>query len=273
MRLGIGRALPARAQAACRATTDERRSPLRRVADIVLFNVLLCTFGIMCLAWSLPAAALSWIVPRSRRNQVGQFGIMTGFRIYLWIMRVAGLARFDLAAIDALAGQGAMVIVCNHRSLLDAVLIISRLPRIVCITKAGLWDNRFLGGGIRMAGYIRNDAPLALIRAAAGALRVDDQQLLIFPEGTRSGSARPGPFKAGFAIIARTARVPVQTVILETNSPYLQKGWGLFRQPSFPLIYRARLGRRFDVTGNTDDFVADLERYVRDEVTLSPALH
>ena len=192
---------------------------------------------------------------------------MTGFRIYLWIMRAAGLARFDLREIDALAAESPLVIISNHRSLLDAVLIISRLPRVVCITKASLWDNTFLGGGIRMAAYIRNDVPLRLIRSAAAALS-GGQHLLIFPEGTRSASDQLAPFKPGFALMAKAGHADVQTILLESNSPYLRKGWGLFRRPEFPLVYRARLGRRFRVAGDLTAFVAEAESYVRAELAL-----
>ena len=239
---------------------------LRAGFDAARFYTVLSAFGIMSLTWSLPAALLLPMVPRTVRPRVGQFGIMAGFRVYLWIMHVTGVGRFDLSALDTLADQGAMVIVANHRSLIDAVLIISRLPRVVCIAKASLWDSAFLGGGIRMAGYIRNDAPLRLIRGAAAALRGGEQQLLIFPEGTRAAGGELERFKPGFAVIARAARVPVQTVLLESDSPYLRKGWGLFRRPPLPTVFRARLGRRFEATGDTENFVRELEDYFRNEL-------
>jgi 1-acyl-sn-glycerol-3-phosphate acyltransferase len=242
-----------------------------RLRETATFYLVAASFGVMCLAWSLPAAVLHWMIPPRSRPRIGQHAIMTGFRIYLWIMRVTGMASFDLHALDALAGEGPMVIVCNHRCLLDAVLVISRLPLVVCITKASLWDNTFLGGGIRMAAYIRNDAPLKLIRGAAAALR-HGQQLLIFPEGTRAASAELSPFKAGFVLMAKAADVPVQTVILESNSPYLQKGWGFFRKPELPLFYRARLGRRFDVTGERGPCAAEIEQYFRHELAAGPGL-
>ena len=243
----------------------ERRGTAASLRDTVSFYAVLILFWVMCLAWSLPAAVLFWIVPRQHRPRVGQYGIRTGFRVYLWVMRIAGLALFELEPIDALADGPPLVIACNHRSLLDAVMVISRLPRVVCITKASLWDNTFLGGGIRMAAYIRNERPLTLIRAASAALR-SGQHLLIFPEGTRSASGALGPFRPGFALMAKSGGVAVQTVILESNSPYLRKGWGLFRRPSFPLRYRARLGRRFDPSGDCDATAAEIERYFHAEL-------
>ncbi|MBV9748524.1 MAG: 1-acyl-sn-glycerol-3-phosphate acyltransferase, partial [Acetobacteraceae bacterium] len=127
------------------------------------------------------------------------------------------------------------------------------------------WDNPFLGGGARLAGYIRNDAPLPLVRRAAAEVR-SGANLLIFPEGTRTVAGPANPFKPGFALIARAAGVPVQTVFIESETPYLRKGWTLLRKPSFPLIYRVHLGPRLLVEGGADAFAQTLEALYRAEL-------
>ncbi len=247
------------------ATGATRAWVLRRIADPPLFWCGLALFGLSCLVWSLPAGLLNRVLPVRFRAPFGQFMIMMGFRCYLSVMQAVGLFRCDLQALDALRDEGALVIAPNHHSLLDAVLVISRLPRVVCITKASLWDNWFLGGSIRLASYIRIDAPVKLIKLALAELRVG-RQLLIFPEGTRTVTPPINPFKPGFALMAQKARVPVQTVFIESSSGYLSKGWSLFRRPRSPLIYRVRLGQRFEVAGDVHAFVAELEQYFRDEL-------
>lgn len=237
----------------------------RRFGEYALFCGGLALFGGSCLLWSIPAGILHHVLPRRWRVPLGQFMIMTGFRYFLAAMQTAGVFRCDLDALDSLRHDGALVIAPNHPSLLDAVLVISRLPRVVCITKASLWDNVFLGGGIRLASYIRNDAPLKLVKDAVQELR-EGRQLLIFPEGTRTAHPPVDAFKGGFALMARKAGVPVQTVFLEGNSGYLAKGWPLFRKPEFPLVYTARLGRRFTVPDNVQAFVSDLETYFGQEL-------
>jgi 1-acyl-sn-glycerol-3-phosphate acyltransferase len=188
-----------------------------------------------------------------------------GFRNLLRLMSITGLARFDLTALDALRDEPGLVIAPNHPTLLDALLVTSRLPRIVCITKASLWDNPALGASCRLSAYIRNDSSHKLVRRAAEAMK-GGSQLLIFPEGTRTITPPIGPFKAGFALMARQAGVPVQTVLLQASSPYLQKGWPLWRRPDFPLTYRARLGRRFTVNGPAEAFSDQLAAYFRAEL-------
>ena len=67
--------------------------------------------------------------------------------------------------------------------------------------------------------------------------------------------------------MARLARVPVQTVFIETDTPYLSKGWPILKKPSrLPMHCRVRLGRRFEVGSDVNAFVSDLQRYFADEL-------
>ena len=239
-----------------------------RVASLyypAAFYVCLLVFGLSCLAWSLPAAVLQRLLPRRAGEPLGQFMIMAGFRWFIGVMRLTGVLRADFAPLDRLRDEGAIVVAPNHPTMLDAVLLISRLPRVVCITKAALWDNLFLGGGVRMAGYIRNDAPLPMIRRAAQAVR-EGRQLMIFPEGSRTARPPLDAFHRSFAVMAKAAGAPVQTVFIEADSPYLTKGWPLFRRPALPLVFRFRLGRRFEVGQDPGAFTAALEAYFREEL-------
>ena len=235
--------------------------PLGAACEYAAFAVILLNLGVAFLGTSAFGAVMVRLLPARLRAPCGQAMIQGGFRFALWSMRATGLVRIDLHALDALRHERGLVVAPNHPSLLDVVLVASRVPHIVCITKAGLWDNPLLGGSARLAGYIRNDAPLPLVRRAGEALR-GGANLLIFPEGTRTVHPPVGPFKGGFALMARNAGAPIQTVFIEGNTPYLGKGWPLFRKPPLPLAYRARLGRRFDATVS----VAELEAYYAAEL-------
>jgi len=245
-----------------------RWAPLRGAWETVVFYGLLLLFAVMCLLWSLPAALLHRLLPASLGRPLGQWGISRGFWLFLGAMRLTGALRCDLSALDALRGEPGLIITPNHPSMLDAVLVTSRLPRVVCITKASLWDNLLLGGGVRLAGYVRNDATQRMIRDAAAALR-DGRQLLIFPEATRSPpcagpmTPAPGPFSRSFAVIAQRAGAPVQTVVIETETPYLRKGWPPLRRPPLPLRCRVRLGPRFLPDGRAQELSGAVECSLR----------
>lgn len=240
------------------AEAEARRRPLRWAWDTFSFFLVLTILAICFFSWSMIATVLTPLLPRRRGQRLGQSAIMGFFSCFLAIMRGLGIARLDLRAFDDLRDARGVVFAANHLALLDILLLGSGLPRTVCIIKASLWRSPWLGGG-RLAGYIRNDDPMRLIRNAAGVLR-DGSNLLIFPEGTRFPAGRMGPFRPGFALIARQARAPVQTIFIESNSPYLSKGWPLWKRPEFPLEYRVTLGPRLSVEGRAEEFSERLRK-------------
>lgn len=242
---------------------DRLWTVLRRSYGALAFGYVMTLLAVAFLATSAAGAVLLRVLPSARRQAAGQAIVFNGFRFVLGGMRLTGLFHYDLSELDALRDARGVVIAPNHPSLLDVVLVASRVPRVVCIVKASLWNNPFLSGCARLAGYIRNDASQTVVRRAAAELRAGNN-LLIFPEGTRTTVlGTPDPFKPGFALMARIAGAPVQTVFIESNSPYLRKGWPLLRMPRLPLRYRVRLGERFTPEQPAAAFIARLEAYYR----------
>ena len=238
--------------------------------EYLVFHLGYLYFGTGAALVSLLSAALHPLVPEEPGTRLGRWMIGLHFRGFLALLRASRLVRIDLAALDALRGERSIVLAPNHPSLLDAVLIISRLPQTACIMKAEIWDSFFLGGGARLSRYIRNDSPINLVRLSTRELRAG-YQLLVFPEGTRTRTPPVNPFKGGFALMAKKSGAEVQTIFIETNSTFLNKGWPMLKKPEFPLIYRARLGRRLRVTGDVKAFVAELEPYYHQELAAPAA--
>ncbi|MCW7536436.1 1-acyl-sn-glycerol-3-phosphate acyltransferase [Aquabacterium sp. A7-Y] len=230
--------------------------------------VLLLWLGLMSLAWNLIAFLLYPLLPRPRGTVVGRAGIAWGYRIYWACARASGLMRIDTRALDALHRlPGGLIIAANHPSMVDALLIVARLPRSVCIMKAALMRNVFLGAGARLARYICNDSPRKMVRHAVKSLQ-EGGQLVLFPEGTRTEGGRLNPFRPGITLIAEKAGVPIQTVFIETDNqvPYLGKGWPIWRLPREPIVFRLRLGERFAPDGDHHAALAALEDYFRKEL-------
>lgn len=235
---------------------EARRRPFRWAWDTFSFYLVLSILAVCFSGWSLVALVLKPLLPRRLGQRLGQAAIVQFFSFFLWTMRGLGIARVDLSDLRRLRDAHGLVFAANHLALLDILLLGSALPRTVCIIKASLWGNPVLGGG-RLAGYIRNDEPLRLIRDAAAALR-EGSNLLIFPEGSRQPAGHLGAFRPGFALIAKQARAPVQVLFIDSNSPYLRKGWPLWKRPEFPLEYRVTLGPRLLVQTRAEEFTQEL---------------
>jgi 1-acyl-sn-glycerol-3-phosphate acyltransferase len=244
-------------------------SPLRAWSRIAvelasLYSSLLL-LALICLGWSLITLPLYPLLPRRTARAFGRRGIMGGFRLYAHWLQWIGAYRLDLTELDALRDGPPLILAPNHPSLIDAVLVLARHPNLACVMKSELMANILLGPGARLARYIRNDSPRQMVREAVRDLR-SGGSLLLFPEGTRSTRAPLNPLSRSVGVISRRAGVPVQTLLIDTDSPFLSKGWPLWRRPALPITCRVRLGRRFDPPADLDRFMHELERYFRGEL-------
>jgi 1-acyl-sn-glycerol-3-phosphate acyltransferase len=225
----------------------------------------LALLGLICLTWTVFALPLYFILPPRIGTAVGRRGIMSGFRIYAWSLAATGTYRLDLRAIDTLKGGPPVILAPNHPNLIDALLILTRHPNIVCVMKAALMRNVFLGSGSRLARYVRNESLRQMVKESVAHLR-DGGVLLLFPEGTRTTREPINSLVGSVGLIAKHAAVPVQTLVIETDSPFLSKGWPLFKRPTLPINYRVRLGKRFDPPTDVAAFTAELDQYYRHEL-------
>ncbi len=136
--------------------------------------------------------------------------------------------RLKLKGVEHIPTEGAALLVCNHVSFIDAVLLMGVSPRPVRF----LMDHRIfktpvLGWLFRLAKAIpvapQKEDPQAYERAFAEASKVlrDGELLAIFPEGgiTRDGALQP--FKGGVMKILESDPVPVIPMALNNL-------WGSF---------------------------------------------
>jgi 1-acyl-sn-glycerol-3-phosphate acyltransferase len=225
-------------------------------------HAMLLLLALMSLVWNLVAMLLYPLLPRERGLRVGRAGISRGYGLFWTFARWSRLLRIDARALDGLKDEPGLVVVANHPSMLDALIIVSRLPRSACIMKASLMRNPFLGAGARLARYIRNDSPRGMIKLAVEDLKAGGQ-LVIFPEGTRTTTPPVNPFRPGVTLIAKLADAPIQTAFIDTDSPYLGKGWPIWKLPPLPIVFTVRLGERFAPQPDSDALLKSLEDYFR----------
>ena len=231
----------------------------------LVLQVLLIGLGLISIGWNLVALVLYPLLPAARGRRLGRAAIARGYAIFWWFAERSGLLQMDAAALDRLADEPGLIVVANHPSLLDALMLVARLPRSACVMKASLMRNPLLGPGARLARYIRNDSAHGMVRLAVADLKAGGQ-LVMFPEGTRTVRPPLNPLRPGVTLIAKLAQVPIQAVVIETDSPYLGKGWPLWRLPPLPICFRVRLGRRFAPLADSAALLAEIEAWFAAEV-------
>ena len=238
---------------------------LRLTVQTLAQYASLTLFALICMLWNVVALPLLLVLPSGRGERCGRFGIRAGYRLYVWSLGLMRLYRLDLRALEALRGAPPLVLAPNHPSLIDALMIIAYEPRVACVMKSSLMNSVLIGPGARLARYICSTPTRRMIHEAVAELRRGGI-VLLFPEGTRTTRTPINELQAGVGIIARQAGVPIQTLIIETDSPVLSKGRSPFRLGAFPVTYRVRLGRRFDPPEDVRELMTQLDRYFRGEL-------
>ncbi len=91
------------------------------------------------------------------------------FRLCVCLLQVFGVAKLQIVGRDKLVAAPGRIIVANHPSLLDVVLLMALIPKSQCVVKHELWHHPLLGALMRQAGYIRNDMESGMLAAACQA--------------------------------------------------------------------------------------------------------
>jgi 1-acyl-sn-glycerol-3-phosphate acyltransferase len=140
------------------------------------------------------------------------------------------------------------VVVCNHRSYLDSILLISLYPRHNTIVKSRLFDIPLFGKMLQWSGYIPSSAEgrhaEMMIQRLEGmdAFLAGGGNLIVFPEGTRSRDGSIGPLNKGAFKIARRSQAPIKVL-------YVRNTDRMFRRGSFSFDTRGPNTIRLELAG------------------------
>ena len=234
-------------------------------------NILILWFGLALLASLLIAGSIVLVLralfsSTERRKQIARGAITSVFACYFDILGFLGILQLDLSELDTLVFERGLILAANHPSLLDALLITSRLPNVVCIMKEQVLKNPLFGQGAKMAGYIPNGSAREIVNGAAAELQ-KGSHILLFPEGSRTQKDGVSALQGTAAVIAKRTDAQVQTILIESDSGFLGKGWPVYRVPEFPVKFRVRLGKRFAPPQDIKYFVSELQVHFRQELS------
>jgi 1-acyl-sn-glycerol-3-phosphate acyltransferase len=164
-----------------------------------------------------------------RRQRVCKDVIHYAFRLFLWLMCTVGVIRYEVRNAQRLRRQG-LLIVANHPSLIDVIFLIALARRADCVVKAGLARNPFTRGPVLATGYVQNDSGAAMVQGCIASLRAGNN-LVIFPEGTRTPADGSLRLQRGAANIAVRGGFALTPVIIRSEPPMLRKGDKWYRVP------------------------------------------
>ena len=179
-----------------------------------------------------------------------------GWHITQLTARIASTLAFDfqVTGADYVPRTGGVLMVSNHQSYLDPVLLAVKLKRPMSyMAKAELFKNPVFGWLIRGL----NAFPIRQGRGDKGAIeetvnRLREGYLLnIFPEGTRTLDGQIQPMQRGVALVVRRAEVPIVPAVIEGSFAAWAKG----RKLPKPTTIRVAYGPPLNATGMKADAI------------------
>ena len=217
-----------------------------RALGVGLFLALLGLGGTLLAMSVFPLIALLVRDPDWRQRRI-QYVMHVSLRLYCRAIHVLRIADIHRVGTERLRGLHHTMIIANHPSLLDVVMIMAAVPNVQCVVKGGLWKNPFLRLTVAGAGYIRNDLPPEELLAACIDTLKAGNNLIVFPEGTRTIRGRPMKLQRGFANIALMAEIDLQLMTITCEPPILHKGNPWWRVPSRRTSFLVEVGQRLDI--------------------------
>lgn len=159
---------------------------------------------------------------KDKRNKKARYTIHKAFALFVNLMKFFGVLKVRLENFERLRNIRQKVIIANHPSLIDVVLIIAYLPDANCVVKSSLFKNPFLRSVVKQVGYIDNTNSEQLFNDCKNSLN-SGSNIVIFPEGTRSKTGQPLAFKRGAANIAIRCQANYQPILISVKPSTLTK--------------------------------------------------
>ncbi len=212
-------------------------------ASLVLFGIggLLISFVVF------PFTALTSHDASQRADRI-QRSIHRMFRFYTWLLSALHLIKVKTEGAERLQSCQGCLIISNHPSLLDVVVIMSLMQKSQCIVKNSLWNSPFVGGVMRAANYIRNDQDPDLLVEKCAQFLSEGQNIILFPEGTRTKHGQPLKFKRGAANIALAAQSQIQFVTIKMSPTALTKDEPWYRIAPSRVKINVSVGEKLDIS-------------------------
>jgi len=228
----------------------DRTGP-RPLRDLYFMRVM--TTGLGFLLFGLFGTILGFLVvplllvlpgARSARQARVRRMIRLAFRALVGFMNQTGCISYTFSGTSTLGRPGQLVI-ANHPSLVDIVLLIAFVPGAACVVKRAAWRNPSMVLAVHAAGYVANSPTETMIEQAS-ALLGSGECLIMFPEGTRTRPDQPAHFHRGAASVALRAAHVVTPVFIRVRPPHLSKAVPWYRVPAIRPHYSLTIGAGID---------------------------
>jgi 1-acyl-sn-glycerol-3-phosphate acyltransferase len=232
--------------------------------------------GIILSLLVFPIVRLLYLGNENKRRSCARHIVHKTFKMFIGYMQLLGIMRLEIENGALLKASKGNIVIANHPSLIDVVVLISIIENADCVVKADLWKNPFLKGVVSNTGYINNEADPDKFMLDCTKSFNDGNNLIVFPEGTRTTPGKAMQFKRGAANIALRTRTDVTPILLFVTPTTLSKELAWYQVPqsrfTFKLVVQPEISvakyLTNDVVSNSvRELTRDLLTYYNEELS------
>jgi 1-acyl-sn-glycerol-3-phosphate acyltransferase len=192
----------------------------------ILKSIAVWLIGIVYMLLFFPVTFVIWllVLPFDRERRVIHWILNWQSRILVWLMPIW---KIRIEGRDKGLKGTPFVVISNHQSILDILLINCLRYKLKWISKIENMKVPVLGWYLRMAGYIvidrgNTESKEEMMEKSFRCLK-GGTSIMMFPEGTRSADCEIGFFKRGAFQLAINAQIPILPIVLDGSGGILPK--------------------------------------------------
>jgi 1-acyl-sn-glycerol-3-phosphate acyltransferase len=195
--------------------------PLRRLLSAIFWAFLTLSSILL-----FPVAVVVWLATAAFDRRLVALHRFTCFwaSLYTWLNPAW---RVSIEGRERIDRRTAYVMVANHQSLLDILVLFRLFAHFKWVSKIENFRVPCIGWNMRLNRYIplrRGDrASIARMMTECEATLRAGNSIMMFPEGTRSRDGRLQPFKPGAFALAQRTGAPLLPIVVEGTANALPK--------------------------------------------------
>ena len=189
------------------------------------------------------------------------------WRAFVWLMCSLRLIKINCSACKQLKSLRGTIVIANHPSLIDVVILVSIIPNSVCVVKESLFKNFFIRRVIRKT-YLSNTMNPDEFLSRGTDILSKGYNIVIFPEGTRTIPNKTVRLHRGFAYLQMATCANILPIKI-TNTPAIlgkmQKWWNIGNKTSvYDISVKPYI--KYNVPKNKDrrQIALDITAYTKD---------
>ena len=236
------------------------------------FRSLLIIISFIC--FGIGAMIISFIIfpsiAISKKNDADKRFAYANIIHKTWKIFVKAIEKIDLVKINCpdkklLSELSGKVIVANHPTLIDIIILIGLIPKSTCLAKKETLKNPFFKNIVKSI-YISNDTPLDIFKEETAQFIKEGYNIIIFPSGTRTKKGEHFKIHNGPAVIALHSNTQIIPIKIETDYPFLQKHQPIYEIENEPVNFDIKVKQTIDPSAYVTDSEVKTRKHINNRI-------